>query len=402
MDRDRKGYVAGRGREDSVLAPAVKRERSSPPPPDRPAKMYRPDSKLSIMLGSTAIPQNQFNVIQKKLSDQEKIIAARGAEIKERCTQIHDLKQELEVKASRDRRILVKKSDQQLLTKYDKTRNDNHDLQGRLDRASDENRNLRDRLDKSRDWNQELQDKLDRAKGENRNLIVELGDLDKRRTSNKGDQYVPRDRQLEEAMNKVTDLRGEIRILERQYEDANDKLENQEDLLNAGRKCLTAKNEECERLGEENKQLRATVSERDSTISSVYDQVMRSAMASGDEMTQMALQAQAERTLSMVKGLQKDVAERDTEIKGYIAENKKLMDANSTLKPLNEELTAELGDLKTKNRELAAKQDESIKAKVATEERATESKAVLEEQKHLIDRLMKENARLLEAKPNAK
>ncbi|KAK3712551.1 hypothetical protein LTR37_008994, partial [Vermiconidia calcicola] len=83
----RKRKLPSSDRRDSVHA-------SSPSPPHAP-NMPKLNTDLGSMLGPTHIPYNKHKRIQEVLTKQEQIIADRGAEIKERCAQIHDFKGDL-------------------------------------------------------------------------------------------------------------------------------------------------------------------------------------------------------------------------------------------------------------------------------------------------------------------
>lgn len=210
-------------------------------------------------------------------------------------------------------------------------------------------------------------------------------DRDQERLKKKANQIAGLEKQLVKAKGVQNGAADELRKRKRYFEEVTD---DQEDLINVGRKILTEKTQEASRLTEENKQLRATISDRDGTISSLNNQVLRISMASGDEMATMAIESQAQRTLSMVRGLQKNIAERDIAIEDYKAKNDALNAANS--------------QFKGENAELKNKNADSEKALKAVEKRAAESKAILEDQNKLIDRLMKDNARLLEANEKVK
>lgn len=70
---------------------------------------------LGAILRPTKLPREKFNALQGVLNAQDDVITERGAEIKERCTQIHNLKSELsEARADIDlyrRRIEQKHND---------------------------------------------------------------------------------------------------------------------------------------------------------------------------------------------------------------------------------------------------------------------------------------------------
>lgn len=208
---------------------------------------------------------------------------------------------------------------------------------------------------------------------------------DEKRLRKKPSDIAGLEKQLVQAKKNKETITLELRNRKRSFDEIND---DQEDLINVGRKILSEKNQEAERLARENKQLRATISDRDRTISSLNHQILRISMAPGNEMAAIAIESQAQRTLSMVKGLQSDVAQRDTIIEDFTAKNEALIATNECFKTEN-------ADLKTKVTEVE-------RAFKAVEKRAIESKEILEEQNKLIDRLMKGNARFLEASQKSK
>ena len=158
-------------------------------------------------------------------------------------------------------------------------------------------------------------------------------------------------------------------------------IDDQNQMLDLGRKVLANKTEQAERLDGENCQLRATVGDRDATISALNRQILRMSMASPHEMVQVAVEAQAQRTLDMVRGLQTDLAQRDVDIKNRRATNSELIAAN-------EKFNGEVDELKR----AAAATDKALRSAL---NQAAEAKAITEDQAKLIDRLMRENSRLL-------
>ena len=156
--------------------------------------------------------------------------------------------------------------------------------------------------------------------------------------------------------------------------------EEQNQLMSLGRKMLARKTEEAEGFEKEIIQLRAALDERDAMIGELQDQVLRMSMAPPDAMAAMAIEAQAQRTLGLVKGLQKDVADRDAEI------------ANLKAQSNGHQLGMALSATQTKavNAKLTAKSQ----ALQAVEKQAAEAKSITEDQAKLVQRLMEENARL--------
>ena len=94
----------------------------------------------------------------------------------------------------------------------------------------------------------------------------------------------------------------------------------------------------------------------------------------------VAVEAQAERTLGMVKGLQNEVTECNATITKLKAQNEELVSANDNAMGQARQLGSELDETKAKLQVVEAK--------------ATEEKAITDQQNQLIQKLMSTNARL--------
>ena len=102
--------------------------------------------------------------------------------------------------------------------------------------------------------------------------------------------------------------------------------------------------------------------------------------APGNEAVAVAVETQAERTLGMVKGLQNEVEECNATI--------------TKLKAQNEELVSANGNAVGQARQLGNELDETKAKLQAVEAKATEEKAITDQQSQLIQKLMSTNARL--------
>lgn len=151
-------------------------------------------------------------------------------------------------------------------------------------------------------------------------------------------------------------------------------------MMDLGRKMLARKSEEAKQFEVQNRQLQATVDERDGTITTLNDQLLRMSMAPPNEMAAMAIEAQAQRTLTMVKGLQRDVEGRDAKIAKHESRKSDLLVVNDVYKTQIDALNKAIED--------------KTKALQSAEKQAAEAKGITEDQAKLIERLMKENARL--------
>ena len=150
----------------------------------------------------------------------------------------------------------------------------------------------------------------------------------------------------------------------------------QNQIIDLGRKKFAEKAELAELYEKKNELLRATIIERDCTISAFNEQLLRVSTSSADEIAE----SNAARTLAMVKGLQADVAKLDAENTAYKRERIGLVTANNNYKTqiegLIKTITAHSNAL-----EFAKKQ-------------AAEAQAIAEDQGKLVKKLMEENARL--------
>ena len=302
MDRSLDSIIGTRKRKDT---PLDRSENTSELSPGRPAKVARHISPIDLgaLLKPTNIPRDKFRKIQGLLNAQDQTIAKRGAEIKDRCTQIHGLKRELS-EAHADI--------EQYRTKVERKHRQIVDLEKKVKEV-----NVKDDQD-------------------------------------------------------TVSVR-EYRERKHYYENF---IEEQNQIMNLGRKVLADKNKQVQRLEEESRKLQVTVEERDATISSLNGQIFHMSMASADELAE----AQAQRTLSMIKGLQSDIAERDVRIVNCEAEKSEAVSAKNAYKiqidGMNKTVAAQGNALDFANKQ------------------AAEAKAITEDQAKLIQRLMEGNARL--------
>ena len=265
--------------------------------PDLAAKAARrPPIDLGEVLQPTRIPYAKYRKIQSILNEQDEMILERGAEIKDRCTQIHNLKSELsEARA---------------------------DIEVYRQRIEQKHKRVTD---------------------------------------------------LEKQLKEVKTKRDEGSVTAHEFQEHKQYYENfigdQNQLINLGTKVLADKTAQVTRLENDTRKLEATVS-------SLSAEIVRLSLAPADELAE----AQAQRTLTMVKGLQNDIAEREVQIENYRSENGSLTIDNNTYKMQNDNL----------NKAIAAHKN----ALQFANKQTAEAKAITEDQAKLIQRLMEENARL--------
>ncbi|KAK3701063.1 hypothetical protein LTR37_015625 [Vermiconidia calcicola] len=200
-----------------------------------------------------------------------------------------------------------------------------------------------------------------------------LIDRDRESIGCKNEQLWDLDSQLKKAKADLKELRSDVVSVRefckrKSYWEERDSEQNE--FMAMGAKVLGEKTEEAKRLEQENQQLRTVVGERDGTISALNAQLLTMSMASPDERANMAIEIQAQRTL-----------DRDASIANYKARNAALAEADRNHK-------STVGDL---SKTIAHKN----KALEAAGKHVTEAKAITEDQAKLIERLRKENARLL-------
>jgi chromosome segregation ATPase len=181
------------------------------------------------------------------------------------------------------------------------------------------------------------------------------------------------EKQLKAEKEAVADLRAHKK-------DYDEQLEGLKQLMTVGTKVLNEKNQQTDALSQEVHSLRATIDERDNTITSLHERISEMTRAPPDQWAAVAVEAQAQRTLSMVKGLQGDLSNRDANI------------ANQQ---------SVINSLTATNTKFEAQIDEMQKAHLVVEEAAkasrkkvAEAQSVLDDQSKLIERLLKENERL--------
>ena len=93
-------------------------------------------------------------------------------------------------------------------------------------------------------------------------------------------------------------------------------LEEKNQWMAMGTKALDEKTSEVKRLEGESARLSRLVTERDSTVSKLNEQIMHIGNAPAHEITSVMLEAQASRTLGLVNGLKEDVAREQSKAKG--------------------------------------------------------------------------------------
>lgn len=164
-------------------------------------------------------------------------------------------------------------------------------------------------------------------------------------------------------------------------------LKEKDEFLTAGGKVVKDQAEKLQRLESENVRLRQTVTERDTMVSKLNEQIWKVTSASPDEQTQIRLEVQAQTTLNMVNGLKRDVSTRDErieELERQIGEKDRVRRGEIQAKT---DLQREVEGVK---RELARQREV---AEAATT-RAKEAREAAADQEKLIGRIMEENGRL--------
>ena len=183
-------------------------------------------------------------------------------------------------------------------------------------------------------------------------------------------------------------LENSLRQLRERRDELQVKLKERDDLIAMGTKGIENLGEDKRRLEAENSRLRQTVTERDTTVSKLNEQIWKVTMAPADDHTKIVLEAQAERTLGMINDLKSGTKVRDDRIVNLEGQVTKM---NAVIKGQNQtkaDLQREVEGLK---RELA-KQKEVAEGASQREKGVREAVA---EQEALIKRILAENGRLV-------
>ncbi|KXT11253.1 hypothetical protein AC579_7002 [Pseudocercospora musae] len=104
---------------------------------------------------------------------------------------------------------------------------------------------------------------------------------------------------------------GEAGKLREEKSDLEEFIETQSQLIDIGTSALRDQRMKVGRLEGEVRELRSKNSELETEVGSLQDIVDQLGEADGEELVGLALEAQARRTLNMVQGLQREVAEKD-------------------------------------------------------------------------------------------
>lgn len=176
-----------------------------------------------------------------------------------------------------------------------------------------------------------------------------------------------------------------------------------EEIMKAGYKVLEERNHEVGAMKPQMQRLQVTVDARDSTIASLNERILRLTMAPPQGWMHEALDAQAQSTLTMVKGLQQDVAHRDETIYSYQDKITKQKTANAGLRDELNHMRQTVQDLR-QAAEGSDKQDtnelEGLRQTVQGLEQGLEksskkdeaTQSILDEQMAPIGRLLEGNA----------
>ncbi|KAF7195988.1 hypothetical protein HII31_02614 [Pseudocercospora fuligena] len=180
---------------------------------------------------------------------------------------------------------------------------------------------------------------------------------------------------------KLQERNGESGKLRDEKRDLEEFIETQNQLIEIGTSALRDQRMKVGRLEEENVGLKTRNEELETEIGNLQDIVAQMETAEGEELVGLALEAQAQRTLNMVQGLQREVAEKDSR----------------EARRVGEVASLEMQVLEKGRRATAAEQKQLEQAKVIEElrkerdearMRAKEAEAIAEEEGKLIKRLM--------------
>lgn len=174
----------------------------------------------------------------------------------------------------------------------------------------------------------------------------------------------------------------------REKEDLQKQLKEKDAFLAMATVAVKEKTESAKQVELENARLRKTVTERDTMISKMNEQIWRiTSTPEEDSRAHYMLQAQASNTLGMVNGLKADVQCRDERIKDLEMQVGKM---TATVKAGNQAKADLQRDVDNVKRELKKQVDIAEKATT----RATEATQVAEQQEGLIKKILEENKRL--------
>lgn len=185
-----------------------------------------------------------------------------------------------------------------------------------------------------------------------------------------GKRLSKKDSKIQELEQLLAGKNKKISDLQKQTKDDAAVNEQHAQLLEFGTSTLRDQREKRATLEKENEALRQRISDLESKYDDLNDVLLQMEEAKGDELTGLALEAQARQSLDLVKGLQADVAEKD----------------------------AELQQLKTvlaeKDKKVAAKEKREAELIETMKRQAKERGEFAREQQKLVERTLAENERL--------
>lgn len=171
-------------------------------------------------------------------------------------------------------------------------------------------------------------------------------------------------------------------------------VKEKDDFLAMGTKAVKDKTETARRLEDENARLRQTVTDRDTMVTKLNEQLWKVTCAPLDERTDALLQTQAANTLSMVNGLKADVQCRDERIRDLEGQVKdfdgRVVRMNGVIRGSNQVRADSQREVEGVKRELKKQREVAESAA----KRATHAREVAEQQERLIGRILEENKRL--------
>lgn len=224
---------------------------------------------------------------------------------------------------------------------------------------------LRKNVRKNRDYVKRVQEELARSKSYAKRTLDDLN---------------RKERELNDAMKKLHKERAIVEDLRTSKAQSVKDVEELSHIMDLGTTVLAQKNDENERLQEEVQLTRANLADRDATISSLNQHVLRMTMAPPDMFAAAALDAQAQQALVIIHGLRQEEARKDALIGSH---ERRIRELSQTDQQLQEEIMG------------AQKTIDELRACLETSRvRASESHSVMDSQSSLLERLMEENARL--------
>lgn len=184
-------------------------------------------------------------------------------------------------------------------------------------------------------------------------------------------------------------LQREMRQLMAELGDVDERKRMQDGLLRLVKQLIEQKSVESERL-------RTRLSERDEANEQLYEQLQRIGMANQTEIVAIANQISAQKTLEMVSGLRRDIAERDESIRAgqreLSSKDEEIQFLKQRIEQMEEQAREFGSEVEGAKREAADAKKEAKEARGAVERlewKVQEGNSIAEEQQDLIKRLLR-------------